>query len=266
MISMPLWKREWKANTPILILFILLLMLYCGIIIAMYDPESDDMLHMMAQQMPDLFAAFGMSNVSSNLLEFTTNYLYGFILIVIPFLGIVLCIHRLVVRYIDRGSMAYLLATGNSRAKIIRTQALFVIVFVIVMCVYVTCFLFLTSYLLHGELLPIATILFLNFGLCGLLLALSSIVFLTGVSFNESKWAIGVGSGIGIVFLLIQMLAQIGDKMSFLKYLTITSLFQSDAIIHSEGTPIFGILVLYAIAALCFVIAMQIFQKRDLPL
>lgn len=266
MISIPLWKRELKANAAILFLFLGLVTMYGGIITAMYDPESGDMLHMMAESMPELFAAFGMSSSGTNLMEFLTNYLYGFILLVIPFLGIVILTHRLVVRYIDRGSMAYLLVSGNSRQKIIFTQALFLICFIAVICIYVTCFLWICALLLHQESLPMQPLLMLNFGLFALLLAFSGIVFLSAVSFNETKWALGIGVGIGIFFLLVQMLSQVGNSMEFLKYLTITTLFDTTAIIQETGTPLVGIFALLAIAILCYGIAIQYFRKRDLPL
>lgn len=266
MISIPLWKRELRANAGILLLFLGLLSMYGGIITAMYDPESGDMLQMMAESMPELFAAFGMSSSGANLIEFLTNYLYGFIFIVIPFLGVVILTHRLVIRYIDRGSMAYLLTSGNSRQKIIVTQALFLICFITVMCIYVTCFLCICALLIHQESLPLQSMLTLNFGLFALLLAFSGIVFLSAVSFNETKWALGIGVGISIFFLLVQMLSQVGSSMEFLKYLTITTLFDTTAIVQGQGTPLIGIFVLLAIAILCYGIAIQYFKKRDLPL
>lgn len=266
MITKSLWKREWKANINIILLFLALLSLYCGVILAMYDPESGDMLQAMAEQMPELFAAFGMSDAGNTLMEFITNYLYGFILIVIPYMGIVLLTHRLIIRYIDRGSMAYLLASGNSRTKIILTQASFLIFFVCLMCLYVTCFLLFGAVLIHQEQLPLDTLCYLNLGLLGLLLAFSSISFLGAVCFNETKYSLGIATALGIFFLLVQMLSKVGSAMDFLKYMTITTLLDVDAILQGQGTSLTGILVLYAIAIGCYGASIAIFQRRNLPL
>ena len=78
----------------------------------------------MAQSMPALFAAFGMLNVGATLGKFMANYLYGFLLTVMPLIFIAMLANRLVVRYVESGSMAYLLATPNRRGRLVRTQAL----------------------------------------------------------------------------------------------------------------------------------------------
>ena len=63
-----------------------------------------------------------MTNAGATMLDFVANYLYGFILIAIPMLCLVLIAVRLVARYVDQGSMAYLLATPNTRGTIVTTQ------------------------------------------------------------------------------------------------------------------------------------------------
>ena len=73
---LPLFKKEIKANYKIFIIFILIISLYAGIIVAMYDPELGKSLEMMAESMPELFAAFSMTNAGSSLIEFVTNYLF----------------------------------------------------------------------------------------------------------------------------------------------------------------------------------------------
>ena len=96
--------------------------LYESIIVAMYDPKLGESLNMMAESMPQLFAAFGMTDLGLTLLDFLTNYLYGFILIIIPLVYIMIMCHRLMARYIDKGSMAYLLATPHKRSDIFITS------------------------------------------------------------------------------------------------------------------------------------------------
>lgn len=266
MISTVLFKRECRANYKVLLLFLAVLTLYSGVILMMYDPFLGESLNMMAESMPDLFAAFGMSSPGSTLLEFVGNYLYGFILIVIPFLCIVLLSHRLIVRYVDRGSMAYLLASGNSRSKIILTQATFLMVSVLIMCGYVTLFILICGQLMFEETISISTFLTLNLGWFGLMMAFAGMMFLSSVSFNESKLATGLGAGIGTACILISMLSNVSDKISFLKYMSITSLFQSKEILANEGDILLPILALYLISCICFVLGVLIFRKRDLPL
>lgn len=114
-MSLPLLRRELRANYKMILLFLAVITLYSTVIIAMYDPKLGASLDLMAESMPELFAAFGMTNAGATMLDFVANYLYGFILIAIPMLCLVLIAVRLVARYVDQGSMAYLLATPNTR-------------------------------------------------------------------------------------------------------------------------------------------------------
>ena len=53
---MVLFKREWKSNYKIFLIFIAIMTLYESIIVAMYDPKLGESLNMMAESMPQLFA------------------------------------------------------------------------------------------------------------------------------------------------------------------------------------------------------------------
>lgn len=266
MISKTLFLREWKANLKIVAIFLIVLSFYGGIIVAMYDPKLGESLNLMADSMPGLFEAFGMSNPGSNLLEFVGNYLYGFILVAFPLVFLVLMCNRLIARYVDRGSMAYLLATPNKRTKIISTQALTLILSTAVLVIYATLLVIVCGQMMFQESLDLSKFLLVNIGLLGLLLFFAGLNFLSCCIFNETKLATGLGAGISILFLLIQMLATVSDKIALLKYLTPMTLFSAKDIIagHTEATLCF--LALYAMAALMFGAGILIFKKKDLSL
>lgn len=119
-----LYRKELRTNFPLIFLFLMIITMYATIIISMYDPNMNSSLQVLAKSMPEIFAAFGMMNVSSSLIDFITNYLYGFLLIIFPFLLNVILCYRLMGKYIDHGSMAYLLSTPIGRRKIVMTQYL----------------------------------------------------------------------------------------------------------------------------------------------
>ena len=77
MISGTLFKREIRANYILLIIFMGVLTMYSAMIVAMYGPGMGDGLKSMAESMPEIFAAAGMLNVGTTLLEFVVGYLYG---------------------------------------------------------------------------------------------------------------------------------------------------------------------------------------------
>lgn len=122
-MSGTLLKRELKINGKLLALFLAVLTLYGGMITSMFDPKLGESLKAMADSMPDLFSAFGMNQSGATLTEFLSNYLYGFLLVVFPMVFLILLANRLLTRYLDRGSIAFLLATPNRRSKLALTQA-----------------------------------------------------------------------------------------------------------------------------------------------
>ena len=54
--------------------------MYIAEVAYLYDPEVSESLALIQEAMPEFFAAFGMANAASTLLDFLINYLYGFLL------------------------------------------------------------------------------------------------------------------------------------------------------------------------------------------
>ena len=144
-MSIPLLKIELKSNCKIILLFLAIITLYAGLITAMFDPELGAGINELAESMPQFFAVFGMENPGTTLLDFLNNYLYGFILILIPFIYIILMCYKLVAKYIDKGSMAYLLNTHYSRTKIMLTQFTVLLIGLFVLICYSTALIIFVS-------------------------------------------------------------------------------------------------------------------------
>lgn len=265
-MNMTLFRREIRASYKMILLFMGVITLYSVVIIAMFDPKLGESLNMMAASMPELFAAFGMANVGATMLDFMANYLYGFILLVIPMLCLLLLANRLVVRYVDQGSMAYLLATPNTRAVIIRTQMIFLLCVTVVLIGYAAGLGLACSQLLFPGELDIQKYLALNLGLLGLHLFLSGLCFFSSCLFSDQKRATGLSGGCLIAFLLIQMLSQVSDKLEFLKNLTPLTLFQPKEIIAGSAGALALCLILAVLGLILYLIGAVLFCRRDLSL
>ena len=124
MLSIPMLKHNFKAClVPFIIIFAFLVM-YTTVIIYMYNPELAEMLQGYQKALPEMMAAVGMTGVAASLIEWIQIYLYGFIMLLFPLIFIIIAVNKLVMGFIDNGSMAGILATPNSRGKIIITQLL----------------------------------------------------------------------------------------------------------------------------------------------
>lgn len=264
MICRPLFRRELRTNCKILLLLCLVFTLYGGVVIGMYDPKLGESLRLMAESMPDLFAAFGMSDPGSTMLEFLVNYLYGFLFVCFPMVMILVLASRLLTGYIDRGAMAWLLSSPTPRWKLALTQAAALGLLVLLLTAYTAAMcLALSQCLFPGEL-DAPRFLLVNAGLLGLLLFLAGVCFACACLFAQSSFALGAGGGLCAAFLLLQMLGQVGDRLRFLRCLTPLTLFDPAGIAAGEPGAMLLPLPLYLGAAALFGLGVWRFQVRDL--
>ena len=265
MISMPLFRREARRSILLLVIFAGILALYASVILTMYDPELGDSLAMMKDAMPELFAAFGMSDPGSTLTEFLANYLYGFLFLVLPLVLLILLTNRLVVGYLDRGTMAWLLSTPTPRWKIAATQALFQVVCGVLTVVYAGGLCAILSAAMYPGELAATPFFRLNLTLAALLCLLGSLCFLGACALPDSRRGLALGGGLCVVFILLQMLAQSGEKWEWLQYLTPLTAFDSAAL-ASGGGSLWPALGLAGGAAILYAAGIWVFTRRDLCL
>lgn len=266
MINLTLFKKELKSNYILMVIFIGVLTMYAAMIVMMFDPKLGDSLKAMAESMPDIFAAFGMLDVGTTLLEFVIGYLYGMLFVAFPGVFIIILANRLCVKYVDNGSMAYLLAVPHKRRNIITTQAVFLLASLLVLVAYVTGLILLVSHAMYPGELDVSGFLAVNIGLFGLLILFGGVCFFASCLCNDSKISTGISAGIVIYSVLVQMISQVGDKFENLKYATPLTLFNAKELAagNADAWVTCGILYIVGIA---FLAAGGIgFCKRNLPI
>lgn len=266
MLNLTLFKREIKASYKVFLIIFAVLMMYTGIITSMFDPKLGEVLEQFTQVMPQLMSAFGMTNPGTTLIEFLSSYLYGFLFLIFPMIFEIILANRLVARYVDQGSMAYLLASPLSRGKIILTQIAVIWISIATLMILITIGEISFAQLMFPGELEISTLLHLNIGLYILHLAISSICFFASCISNETRLSYSIGASIPILFFLIQMLANVGEKLEFLKYFTIFSLYPSSKIATGEMNAYGYMTILLIVAIVLYGIGGYVFTKRDLPL
>lgn len=105
----------------------------------------------------------------------------------------------------------------------------------------------------------------LSLGLLLLILAMSSISFFASTLFNRTSIALAIGGGIPFAFFLLTMIQQLMDSADTLQYFTITTLFDTDAILANSDFG-WGLVALGGIALVLYTASTIIFTKKDLPL
>ena len=266
MISWPLFKLGIKSVYKPLLIFMAVFLMYTSTIVSMFDPELGKALDEFSRTMPELMAMFGMTNSGTTLISFMSTYLYGFIMLVFPFVFTIIVANNLVVRHVDRGSMAYLLAASQTRVKVILTQIMVYFTAITSLILFGTVIgIAMSEWMFPGDL-DIGTFIMLNIGVLCLHFAIGGFCFFSSCISNETRYSLFISAGFIVVSYLLQMLANMGDKLENLKYVTFFTLFDAGGIIAGEGSAyiMMGVLVLSGI--LLYIVALYVFNKRDLPI
>lgn len=265
-MSFPLLKRNLKQMVKPFLIFFGILSMYQGVIIYMYDPELMKTLDEYQKLMPELMAAVGMTGVTDTLIKFINTYLYGFLMQLFPFIFLLIIGNSLVMRYVDSGSLAVLLATPNSRRKIILTQAFTMIVETVLLIGVMT----VTGILFAGNMFPgeldIGIFVKLNGSTLLLQLAVASIIFFAACVFNESRNFYLVAAGIPLLSFLMSMMANMGEKLEAFKYLSIYTLFPASKIVAEESGCLPYHIALAAITVVLFGGGIWYFCRKDFSL
>lgn len=107
--------------------------------------------------------------------------------------------------------------------------------------------------------------LWLNFGCFLLILAFSAIGFFASCTFNRTGKAMVLGGGLPFLFFLFNLMQKMGDNLENFKYFTITTFYDTGAILALEDfAP--GLLILTGISIVLYSAGCIIFCKKDLPL
>ena len=266
MFSMPLLKHNMKVCALPCIIIFLVLSMYTSVIIYMYNPQFADMLNDYQKMMPKIMSAVGMTGIARTLIEWIQIYLYGFIMLLFPLIFIIIAVNKLVMTYIDKGSMAGLLATPNSRRKIITTQLFSMYLWIAILMALISAVGLLSSHVMLPGELDAKSYLLLNLGTLMLWFAVAGIAFFAACMFSESKYYYAVGAGIPILFFLFQMMGNMGEDLEFFKYMTIYTLLPADDIVAGNADALVPCLVLLGISVLLSGAGCIIFTKRDLSL
>ena len=241
-----LFRRSARSLWKTWVVFAAVLSLYVSMITAMFDPKLNATLDEIVTAMPQLMNMVGMQAGSSSLGGFLINYLYGFLLLLLPLVFSILAANRLVARWVDTGSMAYLLASPNTRARVARTQALVLIAGGTLLTAYCTALAVGCAAAMFPGELDVPAYLVVNAGLLCLHLAL--------------------GAGVPVLFFLIRMLANMGGRLEKLKYATVFTLFDPTGLFRGDGAAYAGAAVLVALGLGFSALGTAVFSRRDLPL
>ena len=105
-------------------------------------------------------------------------------------------------------------------------------------------------------LLDISKFIVLNLNLIGLFVCIS---FFFSCIADETKTAVLFGTGVPVLFFVVNMLKEANDKLTFLKYFTIFSLFNTSLAISKDMMVYLNMALLYVGGLMLYGLGIYIF-------
>jgi ABC-2 type transport system permease protein len=265
MINGALLKATFKENYKLIATIGTVLVFYLFMIMYMYDPTMSDAMMIYIETLPaELIKAMNFNMAEPTFTGFIVGYYYGFLVILFPMILIMMLSYRLMNKMVDRGSMAILLSTPNTRINIALTQAVFSFFSATFLIVLIVLFALITSQGFNYDL-DVVRFLHVNALTWGYMIAISGITFMVSCLFVEAKHALAFIIGIPMFFFLVQMLTQVNDRLSWLKYVTLLSFYQpNDVVLQEPFLP--PTIILLSVGLTGYVIGILIFKQKDLPI
>ncbi|WP_219835052.1 ABC transporter permease subunit [Paenibacillus sp. R14(2021)] len=211
--------------------------------------------------------AFGLSGFGSAEAFISGEY-YGLILVLILSILCVQLSTQLMAKLVSQGAMGYLLSTPTTRVKVAVTQACVLVTGLFLIMAATTIAGFIGNAWLLGPEYAFHTELFLKMNAAAFLLffAVGGISFLVSALTNDDKRALGISGAITFGFFSLDLLGKLGDSISWLRSLSIFSLYRPAEIVQGSVNVALPFLLLLVIGASAFVLAAVLFRRRDLPL
>lgn len=252
------FKQTVKSNIKLWIMFTFVASVIMAVLTFVFEPQTLDGLS-------NLVGSTSLLPDTSYLGIMKTSYfsIYG---VLLPLVYIILVSNSLIAAQVDQGSMAYLLSTPINRMTVVRTKAYYLIFSLILMfgCIYGSGLLSIHAFQQHVDI-DMTKFGLMCLGLFLLAFATAGISFFSSCLFNLSKNALTLGAGLPLAFFIITLLGTLSDQLENMKYFSMNTLFNTEAIMNGESV-MWEFIVLIVIGVVLFESGMQVFKRKDLPL
>ncbi|MBB6632524.1 ABC transporter permease subunit [Cohnella thailandensis] len=270
-MNVPLLRRMLTTHSRVFLNYAFGSAFYIVLMFWLYPSMADnsEALDDLMNELPDgVVNAFGIQNGFGTLEAFISGEFYGLILPILLTIFAVSLATQLMARLVDRGSMAYLLSTPTTRARVALTQALVLVIGLILIAAVTTLAGFASQAWIIGDGYPLNAERFisLNVAVLALFFAIGGVAFLISSLANDEKRATGLSGAIAFGMFTLDLLGKISEKIEWLRSLSLFSLFRPSDIVSGQGAIGLELTVLFAIGLLLYAAGIYGFAKRDLPL
>lgn len=269
MISIPLFKQSVKSNLILWISTTFVICFISSVLTLVLAPPMAEMADVLALQGYNITGTILMN-------ELMGTTFYGLSGVLAPMIYVIVTGNKLISDQVDRGSMAYVLSTPTKRSTVSITQIVFFVLSLFVMFTFLTITAIISAWIGPGEI-DFSIILLFNLGVFLTMLGISGMVFMFSSIFSLSKYSLGIGGGLTVMFFLNKILGLFGSdrfvslglgakEMDIFNYFTILTLFDAESIAAGTNVYIWKFIALIGITIITYIIGFVAFVRKDLPL
>ena len=240
-------KQTAKSNYKSLIIFTLVLCTFLAVIIGVSASMAD------RARMPGMTLEWLLS----------AQY-FGMMAIMFPMIYIIMLGNKLIAGKVDKGDMAYVLATPTTRLQVVMTSLIYFVMSLVIMflCILLTGIISAAAF---SADLDLGNFAMMTFGAFLLQFCLGGICFAASCFFNRSNSSLAVGGGLPVAFFMLKILSAVADELEFLEFFTLLTLYSPDAV--AAGTGYVGQFIGMAVIGIAlYIFGVVSFKKKDLPL
>lgn len=264
MFDLPLIKHTMKENRKIWGMAAGILLLLLLLVIGLYSPQNEGRL---LKVLPEKFSAFlAMKMADDSLNAYLAARFYGLLCPAAVMVYGIAVSQNLMVKQVESGVMAWLLSSKDSRGRIAATQAYFLSVSLFGLYLMVTLAGAAACAVRFPGKLSWLEFLLLNMGGFCLSLCLAGISFCISCFCDDSTVSLRMGAGISALFLLLRLVSNLGGILTPLRFVTVFTLFDTEAVMEGEFLCLWKFPVLAILGILLMWLGVRGFEKRDLPL
>lgn len=175
---------------------------------------------------------------------------------------------QLLAHLVDRGSMAYLLSTKVSRSQIAFTQALVLIIGLLLIVLLTFLGGIIAGEIIIDELYSLNFNAFFQINFVGFLLffVVGGYSFLVSSLCNDEKKSLGIAGALTFLFYGLDMVGKISLDFEWVRNITPFSLYSPSEIASGDAEIFIPSLILFVIGIFTYSAAIVVFKHRNLPL
>lgn len=265
MISIPLVKRDLKENWKFLLGSILFFGSYTALMVGVYDIVRGQEIQTVTQSFAYyLCMILGIHmGVLSDLNQFLSYTVYGFLFLLIPMVFSIVTARRLMVKMVRNGMMVWILSTPNGRSKVGGTQAFFLIMSLAVQTIVITVVGLISMAVLPYQGGDPIGFLMINLGAFLLHFLISGFCFFISCSVNGNKAYYRLSIGFLGIFFLLHLIGNLEGFFAYANYGTIFAFYQTQMILNGENRAYLFMTVMGLLGVFWYWAGAQRFKKKN---